>query len=209
MALPEDSEDWRLEGDDGGDDEVGEGDQCKQKSIFLVEASGSKSRGSQGRGRPSVMKEGRKGREERFGSDPVKLSDLVCDKVCYSILSVSEAAKVVVDIECSINQKVISSKWAKVSKAQSGECGPRAQVQEVGGHQQLLGQVNQQAFGSGGAKGSVHQVNDKSKEKLEVSGSYGGRKASFPTRSTGSKSLEGTRTPMEWVDYGEGSSRRE
>jgi len=179
----------RSDGDDGGGAKVGEGDQCMKKSTFPFVGPASKSRDNQGKGRCSVTKERQKGCKEQYGSDPVKSSDLVCEKAIYSNPIFSEVAKVVVIIECSINQKALSvlSKRVNDLKAHLGEVGPCIPAQEVVGFEEYMGPVKQQAIGAKGAKGTVYKDNGNSREGLEVCGSYEYRKVSSPSRTAGSK----------------------
>jgi len=66
------------------------------------------------------------GCNEQNGFDLVNFTDLVQKKASYSNLVFSETAKVVVDIECSINLKDVSdlSNRASGLKAHLGEVGP-------------------------------------------------------------------------------------
>jgi len=155
--------------------------------------SSSKSNGYQGKGRISVTKEVRKGHKEQDGIDPVKFSDQVCEGARYSNPTQSEVAKVVVDIECFINQKVTSEALGRVSKMEARFCegGPYASAQEDEGNVGYVRQSTQEVFGEGGTKGNVGYGRENPLEGSEVSVSKEARKAILERRTSGFQVLEG------------------
>jgi len=143
------------------------------------------------------------GCNEQNGFDLVNFTDLVQKKASYSNLVFSETAKVVVDIECSINLKDVSdlSNRASGLKAHLGEVGPCGLVQVHEGSEEYMGQVTPPTFGDRGAKGIVNQERGNCREGLKVSGSNVGRKVSSSNRTTGSKIQKGILLIMDRVGY--------
>jgi len=116
----------RPEGENEGGEEVEEGVKSLPRSTFPFLGSALKSNDSSGKGRGNITK------GVSLENDPVKSLYHVYEDACPNNSILSEAAKVVIDVECVSNQNLAPKEVGRgcISEARSHECEPNVLTQK-------------------------------------------------------------------------------
>jgi len=188
------------DGGEGGRKDGGDGEQYMPKSNIRFEGSTSKSKGCQAKGDSSFTNVERLGQKANVC---VSLPAPDCDRARYSNPNLADLAKVVVDIECLSNQKVIYEALGRVckSEAQLQGGGPHGSTQKNEGYEGLVIQSTIEGLETGESHSDGGKMIRRQLEGSEVSDSIEAWQAH--SESLGSKIANETQYGMSREEGGQ------